>query len=297
MPSTWENAPRGVQFRLRDTVAPEFDNAYGRGSLGGDLWDHAGNWDDNAKRLAKLGVTVTKKPEEHAVALWQPRKNGSRTSLGHVAFVEAVSEDGNVIWVSEMNRSDAILCYLSVRKIIKGLLRLAQDLHSLRRTTQAPLHPPARFQQHKDPVSAGCYCDAERGEEPLAGFEELVDGFDGPGGGYYPGCGGGDVYCHMVPGGWHLHSSEAAAGERRPGADHGGGHHGELGVQHGEGDGWCGAAQHERSYRHGQLNDSEQPHCPPSNGVAATGPAPPRRARGATALAAPAAPSRTAAMR
>lgn len=109
-----------VQFRLRDTVAPEFDNAYGRGSHGGDLWDHAGNWDDNAKRLAQLGVTVTQEPKEHAVALWQPHKAGSRTSLGHVAFVEAVSEDGNVIWVSEMNRSDAILCYLSVRKIIKG---------------------------------------------------------------------------------------------------------------------------------------------------------------------------------
>ena len=108
-----------VQFRLRDTVVPAFDNAYGRGKSGG-LWWHAGNWDDNAAKLAGAGVAVTQTPKEHSVALWQPRKSGSRTSLGHVAFVEAVSDDGNIIWVSEMNRSDAILCYLSVRKIIKG---------------------------------------------------------------------------------------------------------------------------------------------------------------------------------
>ena len=57
---------------------------------------------------------------KHSVALWQPRRSGSRTSLGHVAFVEAVSDDGNIIWVSEMNWIDTILCHLNVRKIIKG---------------------------------------------------------------------------------------------------------------------------------------------------------------------------------
>ena len=31
-----------VQFRLRGTVASVFDNAYGRGTHGGDLWGHAG---------------------------------------------------------------------------------------------------------------------------------------------------------------------------------------------------------------------------------------------------------------
>ena len=108
-----------VQFRLRGTVVPAFDNAYGKGNSGG-FWWHAGNWDDNAARLANIGVTVTPTPDEHSVALWQPRKSGSRTSLGHVAFIEAVSDDGNIIWVSEMNRSDALLCYLSVRRIIKG---------------------------------------------------------------------------------------------------------------------------------------------------------------------------------
>lgn len=109
-----------VQFRLRGTVAPAFDNAYGRGTHGGGLWGHAGNWGDNAARLGALGVAVSQAPEEHSVALWQPRKSGSRTTLGHVAFVEAVSDDGNVIWISEMNWSDAILCHLNVRRIIKG---------------------------------------------------------------------------------------------------------------------------------------------------------------------------------
>ena len=109
-----------VQFRLRGTVAPAFDNAYGRGTHGGDLWGHAGNWDDNAARLGTLGVEVSQAPEEHSVALWQPKRSGARASLGHVAFVESVSDDGNIIWVSEMNWSDAILCYLNVRKIIKG---------------------------------------------------------------------------------------------------------------------------------------------------------------------------------
>ena len=109
-----------VQFRLRGTVAPAFDNAYGRGTHGGDLWGHAGTWDDNATRLGTLGVTVSQVPEKHSVALWQPRRSGSRTSLGHVAFVESVSDDGSMIWVSEMNWIDAILCHLNVRRIIKG---------------------------------------------------------------------------------------------------------------------------------------------------------------------------------
>ena len=220
-----------VQFRLRDTVAPEFDNAYGRGRpRRRPLGPTPANWDDNAKRL---GPT-----RRHRY----PRAEGARRS-------PMVTSQGRItnqprpcrLRGSSLRRRQ---CDLGLGDEPKRrhpllpqrpqdhqrLLRLARHLYSLRRTTQAHLHTPARFQQHKDPVSAGCYCDAERGEEPLAGFEELVDGFDGPGGGYCPGYCGGDVHDDMAPGGGHLHSSEAAAGERRAGADHGGGHHGELGV-------------------------------------------------------------------
>ncbi|WP_419919852.1 CHAP domain-containing protein [Candidatus Poriferisocius sp.] len=108
-----------VQFRVRGTVLAEFDNGYGRGESGGGIWGHAGQWDNIASKLGGLGVKVTQTPNKFAVAQWKPGRI-SGTSIGHVAFVEAVSEDGNTIWVSEMNQNNVILCYVSVRSIVRG---------------------------------------------------------------------------------------------------------------------------------------------------------------------------------
>lgn len=105
-----------VQFRLRTTSIPSFDNGYLHEAYGGDggTWGDAHLWDSNA---ASAGVTRISRdrsnyvPKKFSVAQW------NTSPVGHVAFVEAVSADGNTIWISEMNNGDLQVCYLRVRKI------------------------------------------------------------------------------------------------------------------------------------------------------------------------------------
>ena len=108
-----------VQFRVRATSVSDFDNGYLHEAFGGrgGPWSHANNWDLKADRagVTRVGGTTTGyTPRKHSVAQW------NNAPLGHVAFVEAVSEDGGTIWVSEMNNGDRQVCYLNVRAIRKN---------------------------------------------------------------------------------------------------------------------------------------------------------------------------------
>jgi len=108
-----------VEFRLWKTGAnTAFHNGYLHEAFGGKgaPWSHARNWDDNAE---SAGVSLYRSPTVHSVAQWDSDPLSS-SWRGHVAFVEAVSDDGNTIWVSEMNNGEAKLCYLKVRRITRS---------------------------------------------------------------------------------------------------------------------------------------------------------------------------------
>jgi surface antigen len=84
-----------VAYRLNELNAAElngatFDNTYGQPA--GDTWGDAWEWGTSA---ANAGIVVDDTPGLGAVAWWS--QNG-----GHVAYVEAVNDDGTVT-VSEMN--------------------------------------------------------------------------------------------------------------------------------------------------------------------------------------------------
>ena len=64
-------------------------------------WGNAGNWNDNA---IQLGYTVNTTPAVGSIAHWEGSEIGT---IGHVAYVEAVNQDGSVN-VSEYNYSNHI---------------------------------------------------------------------------------------------------------------------------------------------------------------------------------------------
>ena len=109
-----------VAWRLNDAGVPfhntQFDNN-GAGQLPytctgwcGHKWGHAEHWDDAAHAV---GIEVNQVPHVGSVAHWNNR-------LGHVAYVEYVSDDGREIVVSESN-NPAGSCDLAVeQRILKG---------------------------------------------------------------------------------------------------------------------------------------------------------------------------------
>lgn len=111
-----------VQFRLRKTVVPDFDNGYLHEEYGGTggAWGNASEWERNADVAGVLyfsGRDNYYAPQKYSIAQWDVSVS---SSYGHVAFVEAVSNDGQTIWVSEMNWRGSKVCYLSVRKLTKN---------------------------------------------------------------------------------------------------------------------------------------------------------------------------------
>ena len=108
-----------VHFRLRATTTPHFHNGYLHEAFGGTgtIWSHAHLWDRNAGASGvslNMGSNLDYVPEQYSVAQWNNRP------LGHVAFVEAVSADGDTIWVSEMNNGGRQVCYLQTRVITRS---------------------------------------------------------------------------------------------------------------------------------------------------------------------------------
>lgn len=116
-----------VQFRInQETGSDYFDNGYGHEAYGGagEPWSDAHKWDDQAKKVGTLNprVMVVSRadkafiPRRGMVAQWNSLQG---SPIGHVAFIEAVSDDGQTIWISEMNNGDRVVCYLTVRKLTK----------------------------------------------------------------------------------------------------------------------------------------------------------------------------------
>lgn len=116
-----------VQFRInQETGSDYFDNGYGHEAYGGtgEAWSDAERWDDQATKVGKRNprvVVVSRAdkafiPRRGMVAQWNSLRG---SPIGHVAFIEAVSDDGQSIWISEMNNGDRVVCYLTIRELTK----------------------------------------------------------------------------------------------------------------------------------------------------------------------------------
>jgi surface antigen len=81
-----------VAWRINQVLDIKFTNMYK-----GQHWGNANLWDEAARKSA--GVKIDKKTKKNSVA--QTDKSGS--GLGHVAWVESVSEDGKKVTVEEYN--------------------------------------------------------------------------------------------------------------------------------------------------------------------------------------------------
>jgi surface antigen len=89
-----------VAWKLNKAAGITKDPWFFYNLMGGHHFSDAGNWAANA---TALGFLVNNTPSVGAVAHWG---YGELGSLGHVAYVEAVNDDGTVN-VSEYNRSQA----------------------------------------------------------------------------------------------------------------------------------------------------------------------------------------------
>ena len=123
-----------VQFRLRANGV-NFHNGYPNSSPPSQeviegrapayAWGDAKGWDDTARAA---GIRVNGTPQTGSVAQWEPRQGGAG-SLGHVAYVEEVRNDGATIVVSELNFTNwrngtrTAWCERSVREIDRGTNR------------------------------------------------------------------------------------------------------------------------------------------------------------------------------
>ena len=97
----WQLNEAGIEFR----------NSFNNGVANRHVrWGNARNWSNQARQL---GIRVDGNPAPGAVANW------TASRFGHVAYVESVSNDGDMIVISESNRPGGS-CSVSTRTIRRG---------------------------------------------------------------------------------------------------------------------------------------------------------------------------------
>jgi len=92
------NCTNYVAYRLQKNGVKSFMNA-----CGASVGSNAASWDERARGCA---IRVDKKPAVGAVIQWDgyapyPGGSGTYSDAGHVAYIDAVSDDGTKVYISE----------------------------------------------------------------------------------------------------------------------------------------------------------------------------------------------------